>query len=136
MDARQVELVQQSFSEISKHSTEVAGLFYRHLFKLDPALRVLFSEDMTLQNASFMRTLSVIVWGLNRSQKYRPVVEALSESHKAYGVQSDHYQTVQTALLEALKQHLGDKFTPEIEEAWAEVYQNIAQAMQDAFEDR
>jgi hemoglobin-like flavoprotein len=31
---------------------------------------------------------------------------------------------------------LGDKFTPEIEEAWAEVYQNIAQAMQDAFEDR
>jgi hemoglobin-like flavoprotein len=136
MDARQVELVQQSFSEISKHSTEVAGLFYGHLFKLDPALRVLFSEDMTLQNASFMRTLSVIVWGLNRSQKYRPVVEALSESHKAYGVQSDHYQTVQTALLEALKQHLGDKFTPEIEEAWAEVYQNIAQAMQDAFEDR
>jgi hemoglobin-like flavoprotein len=46
-----------------------------------------------------------------------------------YGVVDSHYDTVGAALLWTLKQGLGEAFTPQVEQAWAEVYQTLASTM-------
>lgn len=134
MNAQQIQLVQETFDLISMNSSTVADSFYRRLFELDPDLRPLFKGDMTLQGAKFMRTLSVLVWGLHQTEKFTPIVRALGKQHRGYGVQHAHYETVGEALLWAFKQQLSDRFTPEIETAWIAAYELLAEAMQEAAE--
>ena len=49
-----------------------------------------------------------------------------------YGVKDEHYEIVGGALLWTLGQGLGDAFTPEVEEAWAEAYGLLATVMKEA----
>jgi hemoglobin-like flavoprotein len=56
----------------------------------------------------------------------------MGERHTGYGAQIKHFPTVKTALLLALKSYLGEKFTPELETAWQEVFEEVAKIMEQA----
>ena len=47
----------------------------------------------------------------------------------AYGAQNQHYETVITALLQALEQVLDKAFTAEVREAWNEALKFVATTM-------
>ncbi|MDJ0755454.1 MAG: globin family protein [Ardenticatenaceae bacterium] len=132
MNQKQIEHVQQSF-ELVKPITEAASnLFYDRLFELDPSLRPYFKEDMSEQKMKLMSTLAFVVTGLNEPETIMPAVQALGIRHVGYGTQPEHYQTVGAALIWALAQGLGDRFTSEVEEAWTAAYTMLAEAMIDA----
>ena len=46
--------------------------------------------------------------------------------HVHYGVQDHEYDSVGTALLWTLERGLGSEFTPEVRNAWTEVYLLVA----------
>ena len=59
-----------------------------------------------------------------------------SRRHAIYGVTREQYAIVGAALLWTLEQGLADTFTPELLDAWAEVYNFIAQtAIEAAYND-
>ena len=47
-----------------------------------------------------------------------------------YGVRTEHYTVVGSALLWTLEQGLGARFTPAVREAWASAYGLLANVMQ------
>jgi nitric oxide dioxygenase len=47
-------------------------------------------------------------------------------------VKDEHYATVATALLWALEQSLGARFTPDVKDAWSAAYGMLAGTMKDA----
>jgi hypothetical protein len=49
-------------------------------------------------------------------------MRALGARHKDYGVKIDQYAPLGSALIWMFQHTLGDRFTPEMEEAWLEVY--------------
>lgn len=53
--------------------------------------------------------------------------------HEKYGVNEKDYQTVGNALLKTLEQSLGDAFTADVKNAWAEVYGVMADVMISTF---
>jgi nitric oxide dioxygenase len=61
-----------------------------------------------------------------------PVIEALGRRHAGYGVKDEHYTAVATALLWALEQSLGARFTPDVRDAWSAAYGLLASTMQGA----
>jgi len=61
-----------------------------------------------------------------------PAVQNLGKGHVAYGVEDKHYDTVGGALLYTLEAGLGDDFTPDVKDAWTEVYTVLATTMKDA----
>jgi hemoglobin-like flavoprotein len=126
LTARQVELVQSTFKQVAPISDVAAELFYGRLFELDPSLRALFHNDMKTQGRALMGMLNVAVHGLNRLDTIAPAVEDLGHRHEGYGVATKDYQTVGEALLWTLEKGLGDSFTPEVKEAWAETYGILA----------
>lgn len=133
MDARTKQLVQESWKQVEPIADTAATLFYDRLFTLDPALRPLFpSMDLGEQKRKLMQTLTIAVRGLDRLDQLTPALEALGRRHVGYGVQDAHYDTVGAALLWTLEQGLGDAFTPEVREAWAEIYHLVASVMQRA----
>ena len=61
-----------------------------------------------------------------------PALQDLGRRHAGYGVQDRHYDTVGATLLKTLRQGLGVAYTPEVEEAWSEVYGVLAGTMKEA----
>lgn len=132
MTPRQKQLVQKTFEIVASISEQTAALFYERLFELDPGLRPLFQGDMQAQGRKLMQMLTVAVRGLDDVGTLLPAVGALGQRHAQYGVEDEHYQTVGAALLWTLEEELGAKFTPEVKEAWTEVYGILAEAMKAA----
>ena len=79
-----------------------------------------------------MHMIGLAVKGLDDLNKLVPAVQHLGRSHAGYGVEDKHYDTVGEALLWTLEKGLGDSFTPELKQAWAEVYTVLASTMKDA----
>ena len=59
------------------------------------------------------------------------VLKDLGKRHAGYGVVDAHYPVVGQALLETLSDAMGEKFTPEVEGAWKEIYGVISETMMD-----
>jgi len=134
MTPKQIELVQSTWAKVMPISEQAAALFYGRLFELDPSLKMLFKTDIKEQGKKLMMMITAAVRGLSDVPALVPVVENLGRRHVGYGVKSEHYGTVGTALLWTLEQGLGPGFTPQVKEAWATVYHVLATTMQDAAE--
>lgn len=132
MTAEKIALVQDSFAKVEPIADQAAALFYQKLFELDPALKPLFTSDMTEQGEKLMKMIGVAVRGLTRLESIVPAVQQLGERHVGYGVKEADYDTVGAALLWTLEQGLGDAFTPECKEAWTDTYVLLATTMKDA----
>jgi predicted signal transduction protein with EAL and GGDEF domain/hemoglobin-like flavoprotein len=130
LTARDIMLVRTSFSRVVPIQDAVASLFYDRLFDIAPELGRLFPDDMSGQKRKLMALLATCVGQLHDFSTLAPVIKALGARHVVYGAKIEHYAIVAEALLWALKQGLGDTFTPEIRFAWTKVYQILAATMQ------
>ena len=129
----QKEMVRSTWALVVPMQEEAARLFYGRLFEIDPSTRSLFAgTDMSEQGKKLMQTINVAVAGLERLDRIKPAVEDLGRRHVSYGVKDEQYESVGEALLWTLGQGLGERFTPAVEEAWAETYGTLAALMKDA----
>lgn len=134
--AKTVELVQTSFEAVKPIAATAADIFYTKLFELDPNLKPLFpaadEDKMKEQGNKLMTMLSAAVAGLSNVEALIPVLQDLGKRHVAYRVEKSHYDTVGAALLGTLEAGLGDAFTPDVKQAWTDVYGVMASVMIEA----
>ena len=135
MTPRQITLVQASWNDVIAVAETAAQLFYLRLFALDESLRPMFKGELREQGRKLIAMMSVAVHGLARIETLVPVIEALGRRHAGYGVKDEHYATVAAALLWALEQGLGPRFTPDVKDAWTAAYGLLAATMQGAARD-
>jgi hemoglobin-like flavoprotein len=129
LNQRQKILVQESFTRVLPIAALAADIFYGRLFQLAPALRPLFSADLEDQGHKLMKMLAYCVGALDDLPVLIPALQDLGRRHGTYGVAEAHYDTVGEALLWTLARGLGDAFTPEVQEAWTELYRVMAATM-------
>jgi hemoglobin-like flavoprotein len=132
MTPKQVELVQSTWKMVLPISDTAAELFYGKLFDADPALKALFKGDMKAQGRKLMQMIGTAVNGLANLGSIVPAVQDLGRRHVKYGVKDKDYDTVAGALVWTLGQGLGEKFTPEVKDAWVAAYTILAKTMKDA----
>ena len=128
----QIQLIQQSFAKVDPIADQAAEIFYNKLFEYEPSVRPLFKSDIRNQGRKLMSTLKVAVKALDDLDALVPVLQKMAVKHVEYGVRAEHYTPVGNALLYALKVGLGKDWTPELRQAWVEVYRLIAKTMKDA----
>ena len=132
----QKELIRSTWAHVVPILDDVTGLFYGRLFEIDPTTEELFGDaNMEEQRKKLMQTLKVAVANIDRLDEIRPALEALGSRHVSYAVRDEHYESVGAALLWALGQGLGEEFTAEAEEAWAELYGHLASIMKEGMEE-
>ena len=132
----QIELVQKTFAIVAPIADDVAALFYRRLFEIDPSLESMFPGNMADQRRKLMVMLTAAVKGLPRLDRLIPVLEDLGRRHAEYGVVNGQYETVGEALIWTLEKGLGPEFTPEVRDAWTTVYGVLAATMKAGVEER
>ena len=130
MTPHQIQLVQSTYSAVKPIAATAAELFYNRLFALDPALRPLFKGEMQKQGQMLMSMIGSAVQGLSNLERLVPIVRQLGARHVGYGVRTEHYAVVGSALLWTLERGLGEAYTPEVNEAWASAYSLLADVMQ------
>jgi hemoglobin-like flavoprotein len=133
MDTHRIALLRQSFARLVPIAGPAAALFYDRLMEADPTTRPLFEgTDMAAQGAKLMQALGMAVATLERPEILVPRLCDMARRHVGYGVRREHYASVGAALLWTLRQGLGEHFTPEVEDAWAEAFAVLADVMTDA----
>lgn len=129
ISTKQKQLVQESFAKVVPIAGVAGDIFYKTLFEYAPELKPLFKSDIKDQSKKLLTTLGVAVKGLDDLDKLVPVLHKLAERHVDYGVKAEHFTPVGNALLSTLKQGLGDDFTPEVRQAWVDVFRVVATTM-------
>src|SRR5690606_5879240 len=135
MEQKTVYLVQESFKKVLPIADTAVEIFYDKLFIIDPSLKQLFPKNEQLMHAQRNKLrdmLASAVNGLSNLDALVPILQGLGRRHIDYKVEKAHYDSVGLALLQALETGLGDEFTPEIKDAWAEVYGVMASVMAEA----
>lgn len=126
----QIRLVRATWTYVAPMAEQAATLFFGRLFELDPAIKIMFAwSNLTVEKRKLMQTIGVAVKHLHRVEDVIPVVRDLGRRHACYGVQDRHYVTVAEALVWALGQGLGRRFTPEVENAWTATCNLLTEAM-------
>jgi hemoglobin-like flavoprotein len=79
--------------------------------------------SIRVQGRKLTSILDVVVKSATNLDEVIEAVKQLGVRHVAYGVdQKDQYMVVAEALLFALKTHLGNDWTKEVEKAWTDTY--------------
>ena len=107
--------------------------FYRRLFELAPEVRPMFTREIGLQAKKLSEMLSWVVAHLEQPDELVTELRQLGARHGGYGVEINQYAPVGSALIWMFRQTLGDRFTPEMEEAWLEAYAFISFEMERGF---
>ena len=119
-----------SFARVESLGHVAALIFYKRLFELAPHLRPMFPDTIEDQSKKLMDVLTSALGMLERPEELRISLEQLGARHVDYGVKTEHYDIVGTALLDMLASVLGRDFTPALREAWTVLYGAIATTMQ------
>lgn len=125
-------LVKNCIDEIAGGKGELARLFYRELFHLDTHLKQVFPGNTVFLNRKFFNMLAALQ-NVKYLENISESVVKLGERHLLkYGAQIEFFDTLKQALLSALKQYLGEKFTQDLEKAWSEVFEDVSAIMKEA----
>ena len=134
MNTDQLKMVLDSLAVIQPLADPIAKSFYMHLFEIAPSSKKLFTGDMERQGSMLMTSLSLAVSGLSSIEDVMPSVQALGERHYSYGVKREYFQPALESFIWALEQHLGEKFTPELKNAWNDAFKTLTDAMLETYD--
>ncbi|RED18073.1 globin domain-containing protein [Pontivivens insulae] len=129
IDDSDIRLVRKGWATAVAAADQTAQSFYANLFRIAPGTRPLFREDIDVQGRKLVETLDFIVDHLDELDTLLPAARDLAIRHTAYGVQTEHYDHVGTALITTLQDLLGRDFTDEDQAAWTRVYGTLSGQM-------
>ena len=128
----QVELLEESFELVKPQADEFVGSFYDNLFTANPEAKPLFEHtNMAAQKKMLLNSLVMVVENLRKPDVLDKALRGLGARHVKYGALPAHYPLVGSALLTTFQQYLGDKWTPNVKEAWVGAYGAISEIMLD-----
>jgi hemoglobin-like flavoprotein len=129
MTPEQIELIRRSFDAIWPKRRGIVDLCYTRFFELAPEARRLFPADLTRQQLKLMDMIAALVGALEQRELFRSLIEQSGRHHARFGVQESQYVAMGEALLWSLARHFGDAFTPELREAWRQLYASVQDGM-------
>ncbi|MFF2624520.1 globin domain-containing protein [Kitasatospora griseola] len=114
---------------------EITGSFYNRLFAAHPELlRDLFNRGNQAdgsQKSALAGSIAAFATALVNNPDQRPdaMLARIAHKHASLGVTGPQYQVVHDNLFAAIVEVLGEAVTPEVAEAWEEVYWLMANAL-------
>ncbi|GAA2760927.1 FAD-binding oxidoreductase [Actinopolymorpha rutila] len=114
---------------------DITGLFYDRMFAAHPELlRDLFNRGNQAngtQRQALAGSIAAFASALVERPDVRPdaMLSRIAHKHASLGITRDQYAIVHKYLFEAIAEVLGDAVTPEVAQAWNEVYWLMANAL-------
>jgi nitric oxide dioxygenase len=130
----QAKIIKATVPVLREHGNEITTRFYEEMLAEVPDLNDVFNHTNQVnghQAAALAGSLYAYAAHIDDLGALSPAVERICQKHASLYVRPEHYKVVGTYLLRAMKEVLGDALTPEIKEAWAAAYEQLASMMID-----
>ncbi|NLV78394.1 MAG: oxidoreductase [Rhodococcus sp.] len=127
--------VEATLPVVGAHIGEISERFYLRLFAAVPELGTNLFNRTNQQNKSQQEALASSVAAFatllvsHAPQDITPIMARIAAKHASLGVQAAQYEVVRTHLFAAIVEVLGSAVTPEVAEAWNEVYTLMANTL-------
>ncbi|MFJ2819873.1 globin domain-containing protein [Streptomyces toxytricini] len=135
LSEKSAETVRATLPAVGAAVGDIAELFYAKLFAAHPELlRDLFNrgnQAAGVQKQALAGSIAAFASHLLAHPGTRPdaMLGRIAHKHASLGVTREQYPVVHRYLFEAIAEILGDAVTPEVAEAWDEVYWLMANAL-------
>ncbi|MFD1362475.1 NO-inducible flavohemoprotein [Lentibacillus salinarum] len=129
LDAEKLAIVKASAPILKEHSIDIGKHFYELLFAKVPELRHVFNQTNQkrgLQQEALVYSVYAAGENIDSLDQIHQLVDRIAEKHVSLGVQPEQYPVVGEALLQAIKDVLGNQATDEVIDAWCDAYDYIA----------
>lgn len=127
--------VEESFFALADKGQQIVADFYAHLFEHYPELVPLFDGvSKAGQQKKLLAALTLLVKSLRQPDILQAYLKGLGVRHQSYGIGAEDYGKVATSLLAVLEQHAGKSWTREMNTAWSNTLNAVAQTMLSAYE--
>ena len=127
------DLVRSTWADLTTAFTfqQIGDAFYGNLFAANPELTTTVFEgvDQKAQGMKLVNMIDAAVKILDDGEQLKPVLVDLGRRHAFYKTEEAHFPVVGAALLKTLGETLGDKWTPEVTNAWTAIYDVMSEAM-------
>ncbi len=107
----------------------LARRFYERLFARVPAIRGMFSADLTKQSEKLSQTLEHVVLNMRNADGLTKDLKELGERHVGYGAKPEHYLVVIDELVGAMVDVGSPAFTAEDAADWRIALRIISERM-------
>lgn len=134
LDAKTIETVKETAPVIKDHIKEIGETFYKKLFARHPELYNMFNQTNQkrgLQQEALAYGVYLAGENIDDFGPIESMIRRVAEKHRALGVKPEQYPVVGEALLDAVKEVLGNAATDDIMNAWEKAYNYIADAFMD-----
>jgi len=132
LTATQHDIIRATVPVLRTYGESITRAFYASMFEAHPELYDIFNP-VNQVNGRQQRSLagSVLAYAANidRLDALGGMVERITHKHGVLEVQREHYPIVGHYLLGAIRSVLGEAATPEILDAWAAAYGQLAEIL-------
>jgi nitric oxide dioxygenase len=120
-------IVRATAEVVAEHADEITARFYSRMFEARPELLRLFNQgNQATGEQSRALAASVVAYAVQlidpAAPSFHHVMRRIAYKHVSLGIGPEQYTIVAHHLLAAVGEVLGDAVTPEVAEAWGEVY--------------
>lgn len=128
-------VIEATAAVVAEHMPEITPLFYAHMFEAHPELLDGVFSRANQRSGEQAQALarSIVHFAVHLLEHPDTLPEAvlsrIAHNHTALGIVEDQYPIVYENLFWAIGEVLGDAVTPEVAEAWTEVYWLMADAL-------
>ncbi|XP_042423749.1 non-symbiotic hemoglobin 2-like [Zingiber officinale] len=137
-------LVVKSWKEMKKDAANLGLKFFLRIFEIAPSASGLFSflrdSDVPMEKNPKLKAhaMSVFVMTCESAAQLRKsgkvtvretTLKKLGATHFKYGIVNEHFEVTRFALLETIKDGVGEMWCPEMKEAWTKAYNQLVAAI-------
>ena len=127
LSAEAAAVVAATAPAVAAHAEEITALFYPSMFAARPDLLRIFNKgNQATGEQSRALAASVVAYAVQLidpdAPSFQHVMRRIAHKHVSLGISGEQYTIVGHHLLGAVAEVLGDAVTPEVADAWGEVY--------------
>ncbi|SNC67082.1 nitric oxide dioxygenase [Hymenobacter gelipurpurascens] len=132
MNSEQKQLVTATVPTLREHGVALTTHFYRRMFEHNPELKNVFNMG-NQQNGKQQMALAMAVLAyaehIDNPSVLTHAVTKIGHKHVSLDIRPEHYAIVGRHLIASIGEVLGEAATPDLLNAWATAYQELADLM-------
>ncbi|MHA2252872.1 MAG: globin domain-containing protein [Candidatus Kariarchaeaceae archaeon] len=129
LSAAEISSIESSWKLIFPVREEFAKQFYESLFEYNLELKELFNTNIEFQGSKLMKFFDFILHNLDNVSNVGSDIRKLGSKHLELGIKKEDYTVFGSIFLRTIEDILGTSCTAEIKDAWASLYDILAELM-------
>ncbi len=130
-NAEEAKILRDSFRRAIPASEEAALRMYEGVFKEEPSVRDLFSDDLVKQQEKLVQSLAVCLDLLENPEQFTSLCQDLGARHQNYGTKPEHYALVARHMITAFGEVIQPPLSDEETRLWIRFINLICDAMKE-----